>query len=95
MSDLAEYFSDKARIKELEKQVADITLKFTNELKLKNKYKSKLELISGEKIKTRGDKAVELIKKLKPCEYDFAYIKEIAKKCFLSETHIKRLWYKS
>ena len=94
MDDLTEYFSDKKRIVELESKLEAMTIKYNNALALKSKYKVICERLSGDKIQSRGDKALKLISELKSTDKPTNLIRAVAKKCFLSEHHVRDLWYK-
>lgn len=91
---MSEYFSDKDKIKELEIKLVAMTKKYKAELGYKSKYKLKFENLLGEKLPTRGQKALLLIKELKSTDRPGVLIRAIAKKCFLSENHVTDLWYK-
>ena len=95
MSDLGEYFSDKDKIIALELQLFEMHVNLTKEIKAKSKYKRMYETLRGDKPKTnaRGNNAKVLIDELKGTGKAITLIKDIAAKCFLSESHVKRLWY--
>ena len=86
MSDLAEYFSDKDKIKELERQL--ICARRTT-----SRYKRLYEEVVGVKELTRGQRACVLIDELKGTDRPVRLIKLIADKCFLTPGTVNRLWY--
>ncbi len=86
MCDLAEYFSDKDRIKELED-------KLNTARRIASRYKQMYEESKGKKLLTRSDKARLLIKELKNTDRPVNLIRSIAKKCFLTEGTVNRIWY--
>jgi len=90
MDTIAEHHQKENRIAELEELLRKA-------LYLKSKWKSKYWALAKEheikKPQTRGEKALLLINELKGNGNPFASIREIAKKCFLSEGRVKRLWY--
>ena len=93
MNDLADYFSDKDRIKELEIELNLMTIKYQNQMSYKSKYKLKYEELLGHKEKTRGEKALLLIKELKQTDKPMKLIRAIARKCYLSEAQVSKIWY--
>jgi len=94
MSDLDNYFSQQDKIDQLQAEIKRLKAKILNEQCSKSKYKRALKEETGKKELTRGKKAMELISKLKGTNKPTKLIREIARKCFLSETHITYLWYK-
>jgi len=95
MNDLAEYFSDKERIKELEVELELMTVKLKNEQDYKRNWRRKYKNLAGKMILTRGQKALALIKELRTTDKPTKLIRAIAKTCFLSEVYVHELWYKS
>ena len=93
MSDLADYFSDKARIKELEIELELMTIKYKNQMSYKSKYKLKFEELVGHKEKTRGEKAALLVKELKGTDKPIKLMRAIAEICFLSYSQVRKIWY--
>lgn len=96
MKDLSDYLGDKARIVELEKEVARLTRR---NVEWKCKYKKLHEKHSKRKIlKTRSSKALEQIEQVKNNGFTgtvISQIRLIADKNFLSVGHTQDLWYKS
>ena len=94
MSDLAIYFSDKDRIKELEVELKFMTTKHKNEQDYKRNWRRKYKELAGVTIMNRGQKALALIKELKSTDKPVKLIRAIAKQCFLSEVYVAELWWK-
>ncbi len=88
MDDLAEYFSDKDRIKELEKQVSLLTSS-------KSKWKLKCEKLQGKQtikvtLPSRSDNAKTFILAWHNREKSLTF-KQIAEKCFLTHQDVKNI----
>lgn len=96
MDDLHDYLGDKARIAELEKEVARLTRRNVEwkhkYKKISNKYSKKNVLV------TRSAKALKEIALVKEQGFIGTIINQIrliAEKHFLSVGHTQDLWYKS
>ncbi len=90
MSDLAEYFSDKDRIKELELQVKTLENDLKREIKLKSKWKCKYlkdNPVYNQQKLARSHKAVAMIISNNQ-KGRIMKLKKIAKDCFLSHIYV-------
>ncbi len=108
MNTISDYMSQKDEIARLNKQldmiagfyinqnkkeVKEMKRIITNERKSKSDYKVRLEKLRGKLLrKTRTEKALEMIAKVKIMTTIREASKEIAKKCFLSESYVYNLW---
>ena len=92
MDTIAEHHSKINRITELEESLRKALL-------ARDQWKCKYwELAKKHEIKkpmSRGEKALLLIDELKSTDNPIKLIRSIAKQCFLSESHVQDLWYKS
>ena len=92
MENIAEYHSNVNRIAELEKALKSATV-------LKSRWKCKyFELAKKQGIEnpiSRSEEALSLIGELKHTDKPMKLISMIAKQCFLSESRVQGLWYKS
>ena len=91
MDTIAEYHTKNNLIAELTKK--NILL-MKNNWKWKSKYKKLAESLDVKIEKTRGEKALDVIADLKGTGMASVLIRQVAKKCHLSESRVKALWYK-
>jgi len=94
MNDLIEYFSLQDKVASLERELIEVRKTLMNERYNKSYYKTRYEKIVGKKDPTRTDKALEAILSLETRENPTKKIRYIAKKFFLSESHVSDIWYK-
>ena len=93
MNDMAEYFSDKDRIKQLESENELLRAKLKKSQTLSSKHKIKWRKLYEEynaPIVTRSDKALILIEQKHNGMIDIT-LKEIAKRCFVTYQHARCL----
>ena len=91
METIAEYHIKNNLIEELTKKN---TLLMKNNWKWKSKYKKLAETLDVKVEQNRGEKALDVIKDLKGTGRASVLIRQVAKKCHLSESRVKALWYK-
>lgn len=93
---MSDYFSDKDKIKSLTEQLSILNKKLVSTGSERSRYKRLYHELKGDKpTEFKGVKAMALIKDLKGTGKPVDLIRRIAKECFLSESRVDCLWYKS